>query len=137
MVRNLLIFVVLSGLFQTIYWSCSGPKEGAVSSEDLISGSEAVDPGPVSAEETTLEWPHSQEETTETSEGGENRPSPQPGAWNLTAYISKIQGKRLGLVVNQTSTIGSTHLLDTLLALGVEVEVIFAPEHGFRGEQDA
>ena len=40
-------------------------------------------------------------------------------------------------MVNQTSTDGNTHLLDTLLALGINVELIFAPEHGFRGDQDA
>ena len=30
-----------------------------------------------------------------------------------------------------------TRLLDTLLALGVEVKKVFAPEHGFRGNADA
>ncbi|WP_116105864.1 exo-beta-N-acetylmuramidase NamZ domain-containing protein [Lewinella sp. IMCC34191] len=62
---------------------------------------------------------------------------PAPAAQNPAAYLPLLQGKRLGLVVNQTSTIGETHLVDTLLALGQEVQIIFAPEHGFRGEADA
>ncbi|GAB3819466.1 DUF1343 domain-containing protein [Pontibacter rugosus] len=40
-------------------------------------------------------------------------------------------------MVNQTSTIGNAHLVDTLISRGVKVGAIFAPEHGFRGEADA
>ncbi|MFM7090687.1 MAG: exo-beta-N-acetylmuramidase NamZ domain-containing protein, partial [Bacteroidota bacterium] len=39
--------------------------------------------------------------------------------------------------MNQTSMIGSVHLVDSLLVLGVNVKKIFAPEHGFRGNADA
>ena len=63
--------------------------------------------------------------------------SPAPAAQNPEGYLWLLQGKRLGLVVNQTSTVSGTHLVDTLLALGQNVEIIFAPEHGFRGEADA
>ncbi|PPK88264.1 uncharacterized protein YbbC (DUF1343 family) [Neolewinella xylanilytica] len=63
--------------------------------------------------------------------------APAPAAQNPEDYRWLLQGKRLGLVVNQTSTVGQTHLVDTLLALGQQVAVIFAPEHGFRGEADA
>lgn len=38
------------------------------------------------------------------------------------------------MVVNHTSQIGKTHLVDSLIARGVTVKTIFAPEHGFRGE---
>ena len=41
------------------------------------------------------------------------------------------------MVGNQTSIIGETHLVDSLLALGVNVKKIFTPEHGFRGTADA
>lgn len=41
------------------------------------------------------------------------------------------------MLVNQTSMVGNTHLVDTLLSLQVGVKVIFAPEHGFRGDADA
>lgn len=59
------------------------------------------------------------------------------GAERIDQYLSLLKGKSVGLVVNQTSVIGSTHLLDTLLSLGIDVELVFAPEHGFRGTADA
>lgn len=40
-------------------------------------------------------------------------------------------------MVNHTSMVGETHLLDTLISLDVNVRKIFAPEHGFRGDADA
>lgn len=52
-------------------------------------------------------------------------------------YFPLLSGKKLGLMVNHTSLVGQTHLVDTLLAAGMEVEVVFAPEHGFRGDADA
>jgi uncharacterized protein YbbC (DUF1343 family) len=61
----------------------------------------------------------------------------QTGAEQLELYLPQLKGKRVGLVVNQTSVVGQTHLVDTLLSRGVKVAVIFAPEHGFRGEADA
>lgn len=42
-------------------------------------------------------------------------------------------GSRIAVVGNQTSIIGSTHLVDTLLSAEVNVVKIFCPEHGFRG----
>ena len=61
------------------------------------------------------------------------------GAEQMEKLLPLLQGKRIALVVNQTSVVGEkqTHLLDTLLALGVEVKKVFAPEHGFRGNADA
>lgn len=41
------------------------------------------------------------------------------------------------MVGNHTSRVGSVHLLDTLLASGVQVVRLFSPEHGFRGDADA
>lgn len=59
------------------------------------------------------------------------------GAERVGEYLPLLHGKKIALAVNQTSMIGPTHLVDSLLALGVEVENIFAPEHGFRGQADA
>lgn len=59
------------------------------------------------------------------------------GAAQLDRYLPELRGKRLGLVVNHTSRIGNTHLVDSLLALDQKVVRIFAPEHGFRGTADA
>ena len=52
-------------------------------------------------------------------------------------YLPFLKNKKVGLLVNHTSMVNNTHLVDTLLALNVEVTCIFAPEHGFRGKADA
>lgn len=59
------------------------------------------------------------------------------GAERMGQYLTQLQGKRVALVVNQTSVIGKTHLVDTLLQLGVDIKKVFAPEHGFRGNHSA
>lgn len=61
------------------------------------------------------------------------------GAERMEKLLPLLEGKRIALVVNQTSVVGSkqTHLLDTLLALKMNVRKVFAPEHGFRGNADA
>lgn len=56
------------------------------------------------------------------------------GAERMEEYLPLLDGKRVALVVNQTSTIGETHLVDTLLSRGVNVVKVMAPEHGFRGK---
>ena len=61
----------------------------------------------------------------------------QPAAYETTTYLPQLSGKRIALVVNQTSTIGETHLVDSLQRLGLNLVKIFAPEHGFRGAADA
>ncbi len=58
---------------------------------------------------------------------------PIPGAHQIGSYLPKLQQKRVALVVNHTSLVGTKHLVDTLLAMGINVQLIFAPEHGFRG----
>ncbi len=59
------------------------------------------------------------------------------GAEQMDELLPKLRGKRVGLIVNHTSMVGSTHLLDTLISEGVNVAQLFAPEHGFRGDADA
>lgn len=59
------------------------------------------------------------------------------GAERPDTYLSLIKGKSVAIVTNQTGVIGSTHLVDSLLSLGVDVKKVFAPEHGFRGKADA
>ena len=58
---------------------------------------------------------------------------PIMGADQLDILLPKLSGKRVGLVVNQTSVIHKTHLVDTLKSRGVNVLKALAPEHGFRG----
>lgn len=59
------------------------------------------------------------------------------GAERINVYLPLIKGKKIGIFANQTSMVGSTHLVDTLRKLGVDIRVIFGPEHGFRGTADA
>ena len=58
-------------------------------------------------------------------------------AMQMDDYLPLIEGKRVGIVGNQTSIIGETHLVDTLLSLGIDIKKIYTPEHGFRGTADA
>ncbi len=58
---------------------------------------------------------------------------PLPGAYHLSQYLPQLENQRVGLVVNHTSMIGQTHLVDSLISLGVDINVIWAPEHGFKG----
>ena len=81
-------------------------------------------------------------------------PDPIIVAANRTgAYLRLLEGKKVGVVANQTSVIFKdemlsgthvenlsppyTHLVDSLLSLQIAVQKVFAPEHGFRGEADA
>ncbi|MFI5156302.1 MAG: exo-beta-N-acetylmuramidase NamZ domain-containing protein, partial [Chitinophagales bacterium] len=60
-----------------------------------------------------------------------------PGAWRMDNYIDALRHKSVAIFANQTSLLGKTHLVDTLVKLGIQIKKIFAPEHGFRGEADA
>ncbi|MBY0432618.1 MAG: DUF1343 domain-containing protein [Cyclobacteriaceae bacterium] len=59
------------------------------------------------------------------------------GAQQLDQLLARLSGKRVALMVNQTSVINQTHLADSLLARGVKIAKVFSPEHGFRGKADA
>lgn len=59
------------------------------------------------------------------------------GAEQLDELLPKLKNQRVGLVINQTSTVGNTLLIDTLKSLGVHITAAFAPEHGVRGQADA
>ncbi|HKH60591.1 MAG TPA: exo-beta-N-acetylmuramidase NamZ domain-containing protein [Flavitalea sp.] len=43
----------------------------------------------------------------------------------------------MAVFANPTSVVGSSNLVDTLFKKGVNITVIFGPEHGFRGTADA
>ncbi|MGB8492145.1 MAG: DUF1343 domain-containing protein [Bacteroidales bacterium] len=67
---------------------------------------------------------------------GQSAP-PVPGAARIALYKKLIDGKPVAVVANQTSMIGKTHLVDSLLSIGINIRTIFAPEHGFRDLADA
>lgn len=81
------------------------------------------------------------ESATPTQNQEETPPPPKrvsSGAENLISqHLDELQGKKVALVGNHTTRVASTHLVDTLLALGVELVQVYAPEHGFRGEAGA
>ncbi len=60
-----------------------------------------------------------------------------PGAYNTMQYLPLISDKKVGLVINHTSILGKTNLLDSLVSLKVNVRAVFTPEHGFKGTADA
>jgi uncharacterized protein YbbC (DUF1343 family) len=58
-----------------------------------------------------------------------------PAADQVPVYIDYLRGKNIGMLINQTSVIGSKKmpLIDSLLKLGIGIKKIYGPEHGFRG----
>jgi len=59
-----------------------------------------------------------------------------PAVMQMETYLPLLAGKSAGLVINHTSMVGATHLLDTLVARNIRVKAVFGPEHGFRGTAD-
>jgi uncharacterized protein YbbC (DUF1343 family) len=97
-------------------------------------------PAPVLSEETIVieELPQSFKESTITrSPLKTNISAPQLGIDRLHLFKDSLIGKRIAVVANQTSVVNGVHLVDTLLALKLNVVKVFAPEHGFRGDADA
>jgi uncharacterized protein YbbC (DUF1343 family) len=83
-----------------------------------------------------------------------NTNEPVPAAYLLGDWITKLKGKKVAIVGNQTSVVKTSdtvvskewntkdmlryeHLVDTLIAHGIDIKRVFAPEHGFRGTADA
>jgi len=60
-----------------------------------------------------------------------------PAAERSELYLPLLKDKKVALVVNHSSLVGKSHLLDHLLKHHINVQIIFAPEHGFRGKADA
>ncbi|MEE4115668.1 MAG: DUF1343 domain-containing protein [Marinilabiliaceae bacterium] len=59
------------------------------------------------------------------------------GASRTDLYFPLLTDMKVGVVANHTSLIEGTHLVDSLVSSGIDVERIFSPEHGFRGTADA
>ena len=60
------------------------------------------------------------------------------GADNFASYLPLLKDKKIGIVTNQTGILShQTHLVDFLLSKNINIQTIFAPEHGFRGTADA
>ncbi|MEP7263907.1 MAG: DUF1343 domain-containing protein [Bacteroidota bacterium] len=61
----------------------------------------------------------------------------ETGAERTMEYFPLLKNKKIAVVANQTSIIGKVHLVDSLVAAGMKIKCVFAPEHGFRGEAEA
>ena len=59
------------------------------------------------------------------------------GDERMDIYFPLLQGRRIALFTNHTACIEGIHLLDVLRQHQVDVRLVFAPEHGFRGNADA
>lgn len=77
------------------------------------------------------------------------------GAENINAYVSLLKDKKIGIVTNQTGSVqklkivqpnskdsggwyeSQQSIVDLFMELELNVQSIFAPEHGFRGTADA
>lgn len=59
------------------------------------------------------------------------------GASQFDLYLPQLADKKVAMMVNQTSVVEDTHIVDLLIEKGITIEKIFAPEHGFRGTADA
>ena len=60
------------------------------------------------------------------------------GDEQFDVYMPLLEGQRVAIFSNQTGLVGGgeEHILDALLAKGVNVTAIFSPEHGFRDLAD-
>ena len=60
------------------------------------------------------------------------------GAEQIPKYIDILKDQNIGIIANKSSILSiNSHLIDTLLSLGININKVFVPEHGFRGEADA
>jgi uncharacterized protein YbbC (DUF1343 family) len=60
-----------------------------------------------------------------------------PAAERMDLYLPLLQEKKVAVFANHTSLVKNTNLVDTLVKKGINVTVVFGPEHGFRGTADA
>jgi|TARA_B110000438_G_scaffold232054_2_gene227603 uncharacterized protein YbbC (DUF1343 family) len=56
------------------------------------------------------------------------------GSERLSEYYKFIKNKSVALLINHTSIVGKKHLLDTLISLNIDINKVFTPEHGFKGD---
>ncbi|MGQ1948102.1 exo-beta-N-acetylmuramidase NamZ family protein [Geofilum sp. OHC36d9] len=59
------------------------------------------------------------------------------GAEQMDQWLPLLKGRKIALLVNHTSLVDGVHLLDTLVKREVDIDRVFVPEHGFRGDADA
>jgi uncharacterized protein YbbC (DUF1343 family) len=59
------------------------------------------------------------------------------GSSQFKSYLPLLKNKKIGLMINQSSLVNNTHLIDTLKSFKVNITTLFSPEHGLRGNYSA
>ena len=60
------------------------------------------------------------------------------GATDTAQYMPLLRGKRVAVLANHTAMFSSEeHIVDMMHREGISLAGIFAPEHGFRGSNEA
>ena len=61
-----------------------------------------------------------------------SKDNPVPAAELPDEYMNLIKGSKIAVVANQTSMAGKEYLVEYLLGKGIDIRIIFTPEHGYR-----
>ncbi len=61
----------------------------------------------------------------------------KPAAYQTEKYFKILHGKKIGIVANASSLIGKVNIVDTLIHSGIDIKVVFTPEHGYKLQEDA
>lgn len=61
----------------------------------------------------------------------------RPAAWQTEKYFKILHGKKIGIVANAASVVGGVNIVDTLFHSGIDIKVVFSPEHGFKLKEEA
>lgn len=64
-------------------------------------------------------------------------PSVRCGDERTEVYFPLLKDRRIAVFTNHTGLAGDRHIVDLLVGAGFDIRLIFAPEHGFRGEAGA
>lgn len=108
--RNLKLFVFSLVLFSTFFSSCLSTRVA----ESVVLPLETIAISPLETKNTIYRFALGNE--------------------RMDIYLPLLEDARIGLVVNHTSLINDTHIVDSLIALDLDIKKIFALEHGYRGK---
>jgi uncharacterized protein YbbC (DUF1343 family) len=61
----------------------------------------------------------------------------RPADCETNKYFKILHGKKVGIVANASSVVANVNIVDTLVHSGINVTVVFSPEHGFRLKDEA
>ncbi|MAM27737.1 MAG: hypothetical protein CMC13_01845 [Flavobacteriaceae bacterium] len=142
----------------SIFFSC-GSTVKETSEGDTGTLNDLIETGKAVTKDANRDKKAEEAETTTTMEVGEvtelnNDRDIVTGANRFNQYLPLLKGKSIGIVANQTSivsvesepntmdgrrtaTIENMHLVDFLVGRQLNIQSVFAPEHGFRGTADA